>query len=70
MSITIERVVEATPEVHDLIGELNDVLGAVYESHQRHGLSIDQLFAPHVRFCAICTREIVGSVVSCHSLFP
>jgi hypothetical protein len=36
MSITIERVVEATPEVHDLIGELNDVLGAAYEADQRH----------------------------------
>jgi hypothetical protein len=29
MNITIERVIQATPEVHDLIGELNDVLGAV-----------------------------------------
>jgi hypothetical protein len=36
MSITIERVVEATSEVHELIGELNDVLGAAYEADQRH----------------------------------
>jgi putative acetyltransferase len=50
MSITIERAVEATPEVRALIRELNDVLGAAYEDHQRHGLSIDQLFEPHVRF--------------------
>ena len=50
MSITIEQAVEATPEAYDLIGELNDVLGAVYEAHQRHGLSIEQLFAPNVRF--------------------
>ena len=50
MNITIERVIQATPEVHDLIGELNDVLGAVYEAHQRHGLSIEQLFEPNVRF--------------------
>jgi putative acetyltransferase len=50
MSITIERAVEATPELHDLIGELNDVLGAAYEAHQRHGLSIEQLFEPNVRF--------------------
>jgi putative acetyltransferase len=50
MNITIERVVEATPEVHDLIGELNDVLGAAYEAHQRHGLSTEQLFEPNVRF--------------------
>jgi putative acetyltransferase len=50
MNITIERVIQATPEVHDLIGELNDVLGAVYEGYQRHGLPIEQLFEPHVRF--------------------
>jgi putative acetyltransferase len=50
MSITIDRVAEATPEVNDLIGELNDVLGAAYEAHQRHGLSIKQLFQPNVRF--------------------
>ncbi|HXW25530.1 MAG TPA: GNAT family N-acetyltransferase [Xanthobacteraceae bacterium] len=50
MSVTIERAIAATPEVHALIGELNDVLGAAYEAHQRHGLSIDQLFEPHVRF--------------------
>ena len=52
MSITIERMVEATPEVQDLIGELNDVLGAAYEEHQRHGLSIEQLFEPNVHFFA------------------
>jgi len=43
MSIPIERAVEATPEVRDLIRELNDVLGAAYEDHHRHGLSIVQL---------------------------
>jgi putative acetyltransferase len=50
MNITIERTIEATPEVRDLIRELNDVLGAAYEDHQWHGLSIEQLFEPHVRF--------------------
>jgi len=50
MSIVIERVVEPTPEVRGLIDELNAILGANYEPHQRHGLSIGQLFEPHVRF--------------------
>jgi putative acetyltransferase len=50
MTIIIERVVEATPEVHHLIGELNEVLGATYDAHQRHGLSIEQLFEPNVCF--------------------
>ena len=36
--------------MRDLILELNDVLGAAYEEHQRHGLSIEQLFEPNVRF--------------------
>jgi putative acetyltransferase len=53
MNIVVERVIEATPEVRDLIGELNDVLGAAYEPHQRHGLSIAQLFEPNVRFFVV-----------------
>jgi putative acetyltransferase len=65
MSITIERAVEASPEVCDLIGELNDVLGAAYESHQRHGLSIVQLFEPHVRFFL---ARLDGLAVGCGSV--
>ena len=33
MSIVIERAIEQTPEVCDLIEELNGVLGAAYEAH-------------------------------------
>ena len=50
MSITIEQAVEATPEVRALIDELNHVLGAACEPQQRHGLSVDQLFQPNLRF--------------------
>jgi putative acetyltransferase len=50
MNLAIERVSEPTPDVRDLIGELDGVLNAAYEPHQRHGLSLDQLFEPHVRF--------------------
>jgi putative acetyltransferase len=49
-NLAIERVSEPTPELRDLIGELDRVLGAAYEPHQRHGLAIAQLFEPHVRF--------------------
>jgi putative acetyltransferase len=62
MSLTIERAVEATPEVYDLIGELNDVLGAAYEAHQRHGLSIEQMFEPNVRFFM---ARLEGIAVGC-----
>jgi len=50
MAIAIEPVTAATPEVQELVAELDSVLGAAYEPHQRHGLSIAQLFEPHVRF--------------------
>jgi GNAT superfamily N-acetyltransferase len=62
MSITIERAVAATLEARDLIQELNDVLGAAYEEHQRHGLSIEQLFEPHVRFFV---ARLDGIAVGC-----
>ena len=62
MRIMMERAVEGTPEVHDLIGELNDVLGASYEAHQRHGLSIEQLFQPNVRFFV---ARLHGLAVGC-----
>jgi putative acetyltransferase len=62
MNITIERTVEATLEVRDLIRELNDVLGAAYEEHQRHGLSIEQLFEPNVRFFV---ARLDGIAVGC-----
>jgi putative acetyltransferase len=50
MSITIERVTRSTDELAALIGELDGALGAQYEPHQRHGLSLAQLFEPHMRF--------------------
>jgi len=62
MNITIEQSVEATLEVRDLIRELNDVLGAAYEEHQRHGLLIEQLFEPNVRFFV---ARLDGIAVGC-----
>src|SRR5262252_10984833 len=50
MNLTIERLSQPTPELQELIGELDAVLGAAYEPHQQHGLAIAQLFEPHVRF--------------------
>jgi len=33
-----------------LVGELNDELGALYSAEQRHGLALDALFQPNIRF--------------------
>jgi putative acetyltransferase len=50
MDIIIERAEKPTREVRELVAELNEVLGALYEPHQRHGLQLEQLFEPHIRF--------------------
>src|SRR5436190_22852234 len=48
--IAIEQLFGPTPDAAALIAELDGVLGAVYEPEQRHGLSIEQVFQPNVRF--------------------
>ena len=48
--ITVEAVQTATDEVRDLIRELDDTLAALYVPEQQHGLSLDAIFQPDVRF--------------------
>jgi putative acetyltransferase len=48
--IAIEHVPTPTAEAATLIAELDAVLGALYEPEQRHGLSVEQVFQPNVRF--------------------
>ena len=50
MAIVVEPAPAPTREVRELIAELDAALGAEYEAHQRHGLSIAQVFEPHLRF--------------------
>ena len=62
MSVGIELVSEETAELRALIAELDAVLGANYEPHQRHGLSLAQLFEPHVRFFIV---RLDGEAMGC-----
>jgi len=48
--LVIEVVAAATEEVRALIGELDQVLSEGYPPEQRHAISIDAIFQPHVRF--------------------
>ena len=48
--IVIAPALAPTAEVVALIGELNDELEALYTPEQRHGLALEALFQPHVRF--------------------
>jgi len=48
--ITIELVPAATNDVRALVGELDQILSAEYTLEQRHGLALDAIFAPNIRF--------------------
>ena len=49
-AVVILPAPEPTDDVRTLIGELNAELGALYTPEQRHGLALDAIFQPHVRF--------------------
>lgn len=68
-AITVEAVQTATDEVRDLIGELEGILAQEYLPEQRHGLSLDAIFQPHVRFFV---ARLDGVAVGCGgvALFP
>src|SRR5438105_6414821 len=60
--VTIERPLGPTPEARALIAELDEALGALYEPEQRHGLSVEQVFQPNVRFFI---ARLDGAAVGC-----
>jgi len=67
MEITL--AVQPDAEVRSLVGALNDELGALYPPEQRHGLALDAIFVPHIRFF-VARRD--GVAVGCGgvALFP
>lgn len=60
--VRIELAPGATDEVRLLIAELEEVLAAEYPPEQRHGLALDAIFQPHVRFF-LALRD--GAAVGC-----
>lgn len=60
--IELERVTTPTDEVRALIGELEAALAANYPRHQRHGLTLDAIFQPHIRFFV---ARLGGQAVGC-----
>src|SRR6476620_6469137 len=59
--IVVEAVPVATDEVRELISELDRTLSAEYSPEQRHGLALDAIFQPHMRFFVACLgAEAVG----------
>ncbi|HEY7980306.1 MAG TPA: GNAT family N-acetyltransferase [Candidatus Eremiobacteraceae bacterium] len=60
--IIFERVQSATDEVRALIGELDQTLAREYLPEQQHGLRVDTIFQPHVRFFV---ARLNGRAVGC-----
>ena len=48
--VQIELAPSATEDVRALVDELETILAAEYTPEQRHGLAVDALFQPHIRF--------------------
>jgi putative acetyltransferase len=61
-AITVEVVRTATDEVRGLLDELDRTLAKEYLPEQRHGLSVDAIFEPHVRFFI---ARLDGSAMGC-----
>jgi putative acetyltransferase len=60
--IVIERAHTPSDDVHALIGELDAELAGSYAPEQRHGLTIDAIFKPPVRFFV---ARLDGEAVGC-----
>lgn len=59
-TITTERIDSPTPEARQLVDELNDALAALYAEHQRHGLPLEQLFQPSIRFFVVRANGVAA----------
>jgi putative acetyltransferase len=60
--VTVELVATATDDARALVDELEQVLSAEYPPEQRHGLSIDAIFKPNIRFFV---ARLDGAAVGC-----
>jgi putative acetyltransferase len=60
--ITVEVVRNATDELRGLIDELDRTLAQEYLPEQQHGLKLDALFEPHMRFFI---ARLDGEAVGC-----
>jgi putative acetyltransferase len=69
MDLLIEHTTTPSDDVRSLISELEDHLAAEYPPENRHGLSLDAIFQPHVHFFI---ARVGGAALGCAgvALFP
>lgn len=51
--VEIEAALSPTDEVRALVGELDAELSGLYAPEQRHGLQLNAIFQPHIRFFVV-----------------
>jgi putative acetyltransferase len=61
-AVEVEQVLKTTDEVRALIGALDRELAANYTPEQQHGLSLDAIFQPGIRFFV---ARVAGAAVGC-----
>jgi putative acetyltransferase len=61
-NISVELAPSETDEVRRLISELDQTLAANYRPEERHGVPLDALFQPHIRFFL---ARLDGAAVGC-----
>lgn len=61
-AISVERVTEPNDDVRALVEELERELSTHYAPEQRHGLKLEALFMPHIRFFV---ARVNGEPVGC-----
>ena len=52
-AVEIEAAPTPTDDVRALVGELDAELSALYEPEQRHGLQLQAIFQPHIKFFVV-----------------
>jgi len=62
VNLALERVTAPTPEIVELLEELNGALDVGYAPDQKHALSVEQLFQPNIRFFV---ARVDGAAVAC-----
>ena len=69
VGVSVERVTTPTADVRRLVRELDRELGGEYLPQQRHGLSLEAIFQPPVRFFI---ARLDGLAIGCGgiALFP
>lgn len=60
--LIVERIDRPSDEARALLAELDAELGANYTAEQRHALTIERVFAPHVAFFIV---RLSGAAVGC-----